>query len=277
MVSLVECVPNFSEGRDLAVVDSIVSAIKSAKVLNVHSDPDHNRSVVTFLSEPEAVKQAAFELTERAMQLLDIRTHTGEHPRIGVMDVVPFVPVACPVSLVVDLAHDFGEMVYSKLQLPVYFYGLAAKRPEHKELPNVRKQEFEPDLGKRRHPSAGVVAVGVRDFLIAFNINLATRELDIAKAIARNIREKNGGLKGVRALGIELTSRGLTQVSINLCDHRTTSLKKVFAEVKKWADHYEVEIVESELVGMIPKAAVFEGMEKELRLVNYSAKSVLGK
>ena len=280
MNKIVECVPNFSEGADLALVDDIVSAIKTAKVLDVHSDPDHNRSVVTILGEPDAVRQAAFDLTERAMQLLDIHEHEGEHPYIGVVDVIPLVPVQnCPMSEVRGLAHKLGEELWEKLKLPVYFYGEAASKPERKELPNVRrggffmlqkeidKPERWPDVGQRLHVTAGAAAVGVRDFLIAFNINLDTNDLDIAKSIAKNIREKSGGLPGVRALGMNLKSRGITQVSINLTDHKMTSLKKVYDEVKGWTEEYGVKVRESEIVGMVPKEAVFDGMTDYLGLV----------
>ena len=277
-LSLIECVPNISEGCDLALVDEIVKSIKTAKVLNVHSDPDHNRSVITFVGSPDQVKQAAFDLTERAMQLLDVTDHIGEHPYIGVVDVIPFVPVRCSLSTVCSLAHELGKELWQKLGLPVYFYGEAAKIPDRKELPYVRKGSYKalleeidnvhrrPDVGEGLHVSAGAVAVGARDFLIAFNVNLATSDLPIAKSIAHNIREKSGGLPGVRALGIPLYSRGITQVSINICDHRTTSLKNVFAEVAKWALEYQVGIIESEIVGMIPQESAFEGMEKELGL-----------
>ena len=288
MVKLIECVPNFSEGKDLELVADIVSAIKTAKVLNVHSDPDHNRTVVTIVGEPDAVQLAAFDLTQRAMQLLDINKHEGEHPYIGVVDVVPFIPIKdISVAETVDVAREFGEKVATKFALPVYFYGAAAKIAEHKELPNVRrggykvlKEEFtnarrKPDLGDKLHPHAGALAVGVRDFLIAFNVNLETSDIDLAKSIAKNIREKSGGLPGVRALGISLTSRNITQVSINVCDHRTTSLKQVFDEVGKWARTYDVNILESELVGMIPQEAVFEGMQEYLKLPGFSSKQIL--
>ena len=272
MSKIVECVPNFSEGKDLALVDDIVSAVKSAKVLNRHSDPDHNRSVVTLLGEPQKVAQAAFELTERAMQLLDIREHTGEHPFIGVVDVIPFVPIKnITVEETVRLAKEFGKNVAAKLALPVYYYG----EINGKELPSVRRGESKPDLGKGLHVTAGAVAVGVRDFLIAFNVNLATADIDIAKSIAENIREKNGGLPGIRALGIELKSKNITQVSINVTDHRTTSLKAVFDEVKKWAKEYQVEIIESELVGMIPQEAYFDGMAEYLKLPGFNQSLIL--
>jgi glutamate formiminotransferase len=263
MLKLVECVPNFSEGTDQSLIDDIVAAVKSTKILDLHSDPDHNRSVITLLAEPAKIKQAAFELTERAMQLLDIREHTGVHPFIGVVDVIPFIPVqGITVEATVSLAHDFGEQLWSKLKLPVFFYGQAGKQ---RELPEVRKGG-KPDLGERFHPTAGAVAVGVRDYLIAFNVNLKSRDLDIAKSIASNIREKNEGLPGVRALGVELASRGITQVTINIVDHRKTSLKQVFDEVASWAKEYRVQIIESEIVGMIPQEAVFEGMVEALKL-----------
>jgi glutamate formiminotransferase len=281
MPKLVECVPNFSEGRDQTLIDDIVSAIKAAQVLDLHSDPDHNRSVVTMLGEPAAIKQAAFELTERAMQLLDVREHTGVHPFIGVVDVIPFIPVNnCSTADCVQLAHEFGRELWSKLQLPVYFYGEAAKVAARRDLPAVRhggyralKDEINqphrrPDVGGGLHVTAGAVAVGVRDFLIAFNVNLKTNDLNFAKSIAKNIREKSGGLPGIRALGVELKSKGITQVTINIVDHRTTSLKKVFGEVKKWAKEYEVEIIGSEIVGLVPKEAVFEGIVDHLKLMS---------
>ncbi|MFH1683270.1 MAG: glutamate formimidoyltransferase [Candidatus Margulisiibacteriota bacterium] len=280
MSKLIECVLNFSEGADLALVDDIVSAVKTAKILDVHSDPDHNRTVVTILGEPKDVKQAAFDLTERAMQLLDVKDHEGAHPYIGVVDVIPFVPIKdIKEREVVKLAHGFGKELWEKLKLPVYFYGEAAKKKERKELPYVRRGGYaalkneiddphrKPDVGHGLHVTAGAAAVGVRDFLIAYNVNLDTNNLNIAKSIANNIREKSGGLPGIRALGVELKSKGITQVTINVVDHKTTSLKKVFAAVKKWAKEYEVEILGSELVGMIPKEAVFEGMNDYLQLI----------
>ncbi|MDI6731002.1 MAG: glutamate formimidoyltransferase [Candidatus Margulisbacteria bacterium] len=276
MSKLVECVPNFSEGADLALVDEIVAAIKTAKVLNVHSDPDHNRSVVTILGEPDAVMLAAFSLTERAVQLLDINEHVGEHPFIGVMDVIPFIPVKeISIPATVALAKELAGELWNKLKLPVYFYGAAAVNPNRKELPAVRRGSYPPDVGSGLHPTAGAVAVGVRDYLIAFNVNLTTNDLSIAQSIAKNIREKSEGLPGVRALGIDLKSRGITQVSINITDHKTTSLKQVFDEVKRWAKEYQVGIIESELVGMLPQAAVFQGMKNLLKLRNYSDEYIL--
>ena len=288
MPKLVECVPNFSEGSDLALVDDIVSAIKTVKVLDVHSDPDHNRSVVTFMGEPEVVRQAAFDLTERAMQLLDVREHTGVHPFIGVVDVIPFVPLQdVTMQETINLSYQLGEELWSKLKLPVYFYGDAAKIPERKDISYVRKGNYailkkeindphrKPDVGEGLHFTAGAVAVGARNFLIAFNINLETNDPDIAQSIAKNIREKHGGLPGVRALGVELKSRGITQVTINILDHQETSLKKVFDEVKKWAREYQVEIIESEIVGLIPASAAFPGMKEYLKLPQLSESQII--
>ena len=288
MAKLIECALNFSEGSDLDLVDDIVASIKNpclpagrAKVLDVHSDPDHNRSVVTFMGEPAAVKQAAFDLTERAMQLLDVRDHAGVHPYIGVVDVIPFIPLKnCAMKDAIELAHQLGKELWEKLKLPVYFYGEAAKISERKDLPYVRKGGYavlrrgikephrRPDVGHGLHVTAGAAAVGARKFLIAFNVNLATTDPDIAHSIAKNIRESHGGLAGVRAIGVELKSRNLTQVSLNIVDHQKTSLKKVFDEVSKWAAEYKVEIVESEMVGLIPAAAAFEGMKEYLKLPN---------
>lgn len=276
---MIECVPNFSEGRDQALIDEITSAVKSTKILDVHSDPDHNRSVVTMTGTPSAITKAAFELTERAMQLLDIREHTGVHPFIGVVDVMPFIPLAeISVEDVCEMAWQFGVDVAAKLALPVYFYGAAAKVKERKDLPYVRRggyaalkreidlPERKPDIGVGLHPTAGAVAVGVRDFLVAFNVNLDTRDVDLARSIAKNIREKDGGFPGVRALGVPLDSRGITQVTINLIDIKRTGLKAVFDEVKKWAKEYKVPIIESELVGMLPQEAVFPDMKNYLLL-----------
>jgi len=288
MYKLVECVPNFSEGTDLELVQEIVAAIKTAKVVDLHSDPDHNRSVVTIIGEPGAVGQAAFDLTERAMQLLDVRQHQGVHPFIGVVDVIPFIPLQdCTMGEAVDLAWELGKKLWEHLSLPVYYYGEAATVPERKELSFVRHGGYEalqlesedphrrPDAGQGLHPTAGAVAVGARNYLIAINFDLDTADIDIARSIAKNIREKSGGLPGVRALGVELKSRGIAQVTVNVVDHQKTSLKKLHHEVKKWAKEYGVGIAGSELIGLIPAAAVYEGMRDELKLSNFFADKIL--
>lgn len=278
-MKLLECVPNFSEGRDSDAIEQIVSAVRSCKVLDLHSDPDHNRTVVTFIGEPQKAIQAAFELCDRAVQVLDVNSHKGVHPFVGVVDVIPFVPFKnCSMKDAREAAWKLGKMLWSKLKLPVFYYGEAAKVPDRKELPYVRRGGFQalkvgidtkerrPDEGHGLHHLAGAVSVGARDYLIAFNVFLSTDNLNIAKSIAKNIREKSGGLKGVRALGVELKSKGITQVSINLVDLKETSLPKVFEQVEMWAKEYEVEILGSELVGLLPQEAYFEGLEEQIRL-----------
>lgn len=288
MAKIIECVPNFSEGQDEAVIDEIVSAVKTAQVLDLHSDPDHNRSVVTMIGSPEGIKQAALDLTERAMQLLKIGEHSGEHPFIGVVDVIPFIPLGeATMRDAVAVAHQTGTDLWKKFKLPVYFYGEAAKLAERRDLPYVRKGGYralvneintprrKPDVGSGLHPDAGAVAVGARNFLIAYNINLDTNDEDIAHSIAKAIREKDGGLPGVRALGISLESRGVSQVSINITNHKETSMKLVYDEVAAWAKEYKVNILESELVGLIPASAAFAGMKDKLKLRAFDQDRVL--
>lgn len=288
MSELFECVLNFSEGQDETLIEEIVDAIKTAAVIDLHSDPDHNRSVVTFIGSGKETEQGAFNLTERAMQLLDLRGHEGVHPYLGVVDVIPFVPLrGGGMREAVGLARNLGEKLWEKLHLPVYFYGEAAIRPERRELSAVRQGGYRtlvqesnlparrPDCGQGLHPTAGATAVGARKFLVAFNVNLKSTDVSLAQSIAKNIREKSGGLPGVRALGVELKSRGLTQVTVNLVDHQQTSLARVYQEIAKWAKEYEVDIIESELVGLVPGAAVFPGIKEELCLVNYSDHKIL--
>ncbi|MBN3032831.1 MAG: glutamate formimidoyltransferase [Candidatus Saganbacteria bacterium] len=288
MAKIIECVPNFSEGRDEAVIEEIVEAVKSARVLDLHSDPDHNRSVLTMVGPPAGVKQAALDLTERAMQLLKVGEHSGEHPFIGVVDVIPFIPLGeTTMREAVTLAHQTGDELWKKFKLPVYFYGEAAKIAERRDLPYVRKGGYralvgeinsphrKPDAGCGLHPDAGAVAVGARNFLIAFNVNLDTSDEDIAHSIAKAIREKDGGLPGVRALGIFLDSRGIGQVSVNITNHQETSLKLVFDEVASWAREYKVNILESEIVGLIPASAAFKGMKEHLKLKSLDKRTIL--
>jgi len=285
---MIECVPNFSEGEDEELIRQVISAVKTAKILDVHSDPDHNRSVVTMVGTPKEVKQAAFDLTERAMQLLDVQKHEGVHPFIGVMDVIPLIPLkGSTTQEAIGAAHELGKELWEKLKLPVYFYGQAAKIPERADLPYVRKGGYEalkreiksphrkPDIGQGLHMTAGAVAVGARNFLIAYNINLKTNDPTIAQSIAQNIRESHGGLKGVRALGLELKSQGITQVSINITDHQETSLRQVFNEVKVWSKEYQVEILNSEIVGLLPQDAVFPDIKDVLRLKGFSEKKII--
>ncbi|HTY13769.1 MAG TPA: glutamate formimidoyltransferase [Candidatus Omnitrophota bacterium] len=285
---MLECVPNFSEGRDDAVIGEIVSAVRTAKVLNVHSDPDHNRTVVTMTGKDDGVRQAAFDLTMRAVQLLDIKDHAGTHPFIGVMDVIPFIPLSgSDMKKAVAVAHELGKELWEKIKLPVYFYGQAAKVAERRDLPFVRKGGYaalrreikdkhrRPDVGEGLHSTGGAAAVGARNFLIAYNVNLKTSDIDIARSIAKNVREKNGGLPGVRALGMFLESRGIAQVSVNITDHNETPVLKVFDQVADWAKEYGTSILESELVGLAPKGALDEATAKRIKLKDYTDKMIL--
>jgi len=271
---LVECVPNFSEGRKPEVIDRIASAITSvtrATVLDRHIDPDHNRSVITFVSPPAVIVDAALKAVATAAELIDLRSHKGEHPRIGATDVLPFVPVSgVTIEDCIALAHEAGRRIWNELAIPVFFYERAALRPERARLEKVRGKGFEwlrqeiqtnrdraPDVGEPRvHPTAGAIAVGARPFLIAFNINLRTNDLAIARRVARAVRERDGGLPFVKALGFELQSRGLVQVSMNLIDYEQTTIARAFDAVKHEADRSGVEIAGAEIVGLLPRAAL---------------------
>jgi glutamate formiminotransferase len=271
---LVECVPNFSEGRKPEAVEAIARAIESvaeAIVLNRHIDPDHNRSVITFVAPAAVVVDAALHAVKAATQLIDLRTHRGEHPRIGATDVLPFVPLGeTAMETCVALAHQAGQRIWAELSIPVYFYERAALRPDRVRLEHVRGKGFEalgqeiatdpnrrPDIGAAKlHPSAGAVAVGARPFLIAFNVNLKTSDVSIARRIAHKIRERDGGLPSVKALGFDLKARGLVQVSMNLTDYEQTTMAHAFEAVSEAAAAAGVEIAGAEIVGLIPRAAL---------------------
>jgi glutamate formiminotransferase len=271
---LVECVPNFSEGRKPEVIETIAQAIASVHgvtVLNRHIDPDHNRSVITFVASPDAIVDGALRAVATAAELIDLRSHKGEHPRIGATDVLPFVPVSgVTIEDCIALAHEAGRRIWRELSIPVFFYERAALQPDRARLENVRGKGFEwlsreittnpdraPDVGEPRlHPTAGAIAVGARPFLIAFNINLRTSDLSIARRIARAVRERDGGLPFVKALGFELQSRGLVQVSLNLIDYEHTTMARAFDAVKAETDRAGVEIAGAEIVGLLPRAAL---------------------
>ncbi len=265
---LVECVPNFSEGRDRGKLDAIATAVRDsgAAVLRAESDRDHNRGVVTFAGAPEAVAGGAFRAIAKAKELIDLREHKGVHPRMGAADVVPFVPLeGVTMEECAALARQTGERVWKELGIPVYFYEAAALKPERVRLENVRRGEFEkpemaPDLGgPDPHPSAGAVIIGARRILVAFNINLATPELGVARRIARKVRASAGGLPFVKALGLLLESRGQAQVSLNLTNYEVTSPEEAFAAVEAAAREEGVQVAGTELVGLVPRAAVKEG------------------
>ena len=274
---LVECVPNFSEGRDRATIDALRSAITEVagvQLLDVQSDSAHNRSVFTFVAPPAAVVDAAFAALRVATQRIDLTRHSGEHPRMGATDVVPFVPVAgITMDECVALARTFGERVGKELEIPVFLYARAATRPERVLLPDVRKGEFEgmrertlePDFGPNRvHPTAGATAIGARPFLVAFNVYLDTSDVSIAKEIAKQIRTSSGGLPAVQASGFEVA--GLAQVSMNLLDIDITPPATVFGAVKALAAKRGVEVKKSEIVGLIPERAIIDAAGRFLRL-----------
>ncbi len=286
-MKIIECIPNFSEGRDRKIVTSIAdaaSAVEGVKVLDYSMDGDHNRSVVTFMGTQKAVLKGAIAACSRAAEMIDMRKHKGIHPRIGAIDVVPFVPLgSSTMKDAVDTAHRFGCTFAERYDLPLYFYGEAAIIPDRKKLANIRKGGYEgladkisnpawqPDAGPTRfNPILGATAVGARNPLIAFNVNLKSDNIEIAKNIAKAIRYSDGGLPKVQALGLFLESRNIVQVSMNLTDHETTSIGKAFDAVMAKAREYGVEILESELIGLIPQKA-FDGVTAEyLQLSDFS-------
>ncbi|HYY46507.1 MAG TPA: glutamate formimidoyltransferase [Candidatus Angelobacter sp.] len=270
--------PNFSEGRRLEVITEIADAIRDAgaRVIDVQADAAHNRMVVTFVSEPALAVDAALAGATVATKRIDLRQHRGEHPRMGATDVVPFVPFAdLPMQVCIDLARTFGARLWKELQVPVYYYGEAAIRADRRELEKVRRGGFEdlrdhinepdrrPDEGPPGvHPTAGATAVGARIPLIAYNVNLKTTDVRVAKDIAKSIRASSGGLPNVKALGFELADRGLVQVSMNLTDYRVTNIWKVFTVIRDEAQRRGIEVEASEIVGTIPLAAAV-GVIKE--------------
>ncbi len=290
---MIECVPNFSEGREAATIDALVAVIGSAPgtaVLHRTSDSDHNRSVITFAGKPEEVLEAAVRATALAAQLIDLTIHHGVHPRLGALDVLPFVPLGgATLDDCIELAHRAGKRIWEELKIPVYFYQAAALRPDRVQLEKVRQGQFEglreaalldeskkPDLGgPGLHPTAGAVIVGARKILIAYNINLKSEDLEVAEKIAKQIRTSSGGLPGVKALGLPLQSRGLVQVSMNLTDFEQTPPHKVFQEVSRLAATLGVEIVESELIGLMPRKAVELAFAQHLKLHDFDAQRVI--
>ncbi|HUS17501.1 MAG TPA: glutamate formimidoyltransferase [Chloroflexia bacterium] len=292
MQKLVECVPNFSEGRRPEVIRQVVAAIEEApgiRLLDVESNPDHNRSVVTFVGEPQAAAEAAFRLTEAAVRMLNMEEHTGEHPRIGAMDVVPFVPISgVSMDECVALARQVGQRIGTELQVPVYLYAQAASTPARRRLPDVRQGQYaglkaaistperKPDFGPAQmHPSAGATAVGARPALIAFNVNLATRSISVARAIARGVRESSGGLVNVQAMGVELAEQGLVQVSMNLLDYTHTPIHRAFELVRIEAERHGVLIAGSEIVGLVPVDALLDAAGFYLRLGGFRREQTL--
>lgn len=290
---LVECVPNFSEGRKTETVARLVQAIASVPttcVLDTHIDPDHNRSVITFVASPERVVDAAFRAVALAAQLIDMRQHRGVHPRLGATDVLPFVPIAgVTMEDCVALAHEAGKRLATELAIPVFFYERAALKADRVNLEDVRRGALEllreqiaiepgrvPDVGPLQvHETAGAIAVGARPFLIAFNVNLNTRDVHVARAIARAVRARNGGLPFVKALGFELASRGLVQVSMNLVNYEVTGMAQAYNAVRDEAHRLGVAVASTEIVGLVPEKALDREAEYFQKLENLTADKIL--
>ena len=291
-MKLVECVPNFSEGRRLEVIAEIRAAIQRVPgvyVLDQHSDAIHNRTVVTFAGGAAAVGEAAFRGAARASELIDLTQHHGEHPRMGATDVVPFIPLGeTTMAECVALAQQVGRRIGQELQIPVYLYYEAATRPERRWLPNIRRGEFElikeeierleerrPDFGPARLGPAGATAVGARPVLIAFNVNLASGDLALARSIARAVRQSSGGLPGVQARGMATGDPAVVQVSMNLLDYRATPLHELFGRVQELAALQGIEVVTSEVVGLLPTEALTMAAAQQLRAVHLGPTEVL--
>jgi glutamate formiminotransferase/formiminotetrahydrofolate cyclodeaminase len=292
-MKIVECVPNFSEGRRKEVIEAIKNAaasIQGVTILDCESDPNHNRMVLTFVGPPDAVKTATLESSAEAVKHIDLRIHSGEHPRMGAVDVVPFVPLRdVTMEECIALANEFGAEFAERFGIPVFLYEHAARRPERKDLAKVRAGQFEglreligkdpskdPDYGpKEINPTAGATAVGARPILIAYNVNLGTTDLSVAKRIAHLVRGRDGGLPTVKALGFELKDRSLVQVSMNLTDYKVTSMMKAFDEVSKHAKEFKVPVVESEVVGLVPMDALVSAAINYLKLANFNSNQII--
>lgn len=287
-----ECVPNFSEGYDLNKIEKIADSFRAkpgVKLLDYSSDADHNRSVITVVGEPEALKEAVIEAIGKAIELIDLTKHTGQHPRMGAVDVVPFIPIrGCTMEEAIKLSKEVGRAVSERYNLPVYLYEKSASASHRENLASVRKGEFEgyaekiklpewqPDFGPaERHPTAGVVAIGARMPLVAYNVNLGTDKLEIATEIAKKVRFIGGGLRYCKAMGVELKERGIVQVSMNMTDYTHTALYRAFELIRIEARRYGVPVVGSEVIGLVPLDALVDCATYYLGLENFSVNQVL--
>lgn len=288
MQKIVECVPNFSEGKDQKIMRAIFDAaasIKQAKVFELESNMDHNRMLFTIVGEPGSVTDAVFEAIKKATELIDMNKHKGEHPRIGATDVVPFIPVSgITMKECVELSNKLAKRVADELKIPVFMYEDSAKRPEYRNLADVRIGQFEgfkkemknPDYGPNKiHPTAGAIVIGARKYLIAYNVNLDTKDIQVGKDIASKIREKNGGLPGVKALGFEVD--GYAQVSMNLTDFEKTNFDEAYRAVEKEAEVLNVKIKSSEIYGMIPLEALVHAVSTSFKADTFKSDQVLEK
>jgi len=291
-MALIECVPNLSEGRRTEVIDRLVDAVRrvdEVRVLDVSSDSSHNRSVITMVGSAPSLHTAVLALYEQAIATIDLRSHSGAHPRLGAVDVVPFIPIdGMAMSTCVTLAKETAAAIASRFHLPVYLYEEAATTPARRNLADIRRGEFEglaarlatqewaPDFGPAvPHASAGATVIGARMPLIAFNVNLATPRLDLAKAVARSVRESSGGLPYVKALGVPLEDRGIAQVSMNLTNFHETSIRRAFEAVRAEAARHGVAVLESEIVGLVPRAALDGTSSEDLQLAGFTDGQIL--
>ena len=286
MAQIIESIPNISEGRNQEVIEACVDQIRTTPgctLLNYSSDPNHNRTVITYIGDAKGVEEASVKLAKKAVELIDLTKHEGEHPRMGCVDVMPFVPIKdASNEECIALSERVGARIAEEADLPVFLYELSAKKPARKNLATVRKgqfegmaekvqqEEWEPDFGGRRiHPTGGVVAVGARPPLVAYNLNLNTSDVSIASAIAKIIREKDGGLNNVKAMGFMLEDRNIAQVSINMTDFRVTPLYRVTEMVKMEAARYGVQVIGSEVIGLCPMKALIDSAEYYLQIENF--------
>lgn len=289
---LIECVPNFSEGRDLQKIEKIVNAFRGkegVRLLDYQRDEDHNRCVVTVVGEPQPLKNAVIEAMGTAIELIDMTKHQGQHPRMGAVDVVPFIPIKnVSMTEAIELAKEVAKEASEKYDLPVFLYEKAASSPERENLAKIRKGEFEgmaekitqsewaPDFGAAQiHPTAGTTAIGARMPLVAFNVNLNTNNMEIATKIAKNVRFINGGLRYCKAIGIELSDRGIVQISMNMTDYTKTALYRSFEMIRMEAKRYGVSIVGSEIIGLVPMEAMVETAVYYLGVEDFSMEQIL--
>jgi len=291
-LKLIESVPNFSEGRKENVVKEIIAEAEKYKgvwILDWSMDPDHNRSVVTLVGNPEPLLEALFDMVKKASEVIDMREHKGEHPRMGATDVVPLVPImGTTMKECVEYSKKLGKRIGDELKIPVYLYERSATKPERENFSNIRKGEFEgffekikkpewkPDFGPSQvHPTAGVTAVGAREFLIAFNVNLGTDNIDIANKIAKAVRHISGGFRYVKAIGVELKDKGMVQVSMNLTNYKKSPMFRVFEVIKREAERYGVPVVSSEIIGLIPLLALVESAAFYLQLEDFDVSKII--
>lgn len=292
MARIIESVPNFSEGRNRDVIGAIVDSLRAdrmARILDLSSDPDHNRTVLTLAGDERQIRTTLLKLFEMCLERIDLRAHQGEHPRMGAVDVVPFIPIR-DVSMeeCAELSRQIAKEVAERFELPVFLYEEAASAPHRQNLAEIRRGEFEglakkmkdarwkPDFGPQQpHPSAGAVAMGAREFLIAFNVNLSTSDLSIAKTIAKAVRHSGGGLRYCKAMGVALSDRGLVQVSMNMVNFKKTPLYRAVELIRREAARFGVNVVGSEIVGLAPQAALLDAADYYLQLESFESSQIL--